>query len=395
MSGVQTITRVCCAQTLVVLIDQAPVICSVVDAGGNPKISTHKSARTASLSLMESRAALKIYLDINHWYALGEAMAGHPRQHEHKDLLLQLAKCVEQGDLIFPLSAVHYIELSENPRDHHRKEAANVMTLLSRFRTITSTKRILDEELAYALNARFGRPAFPVRVEKFGYGSGFALGHPGQFKLTGGSEEDRSVLEARLGISVAQFEAEINAFAEYQLLKQPSKDLWDQIPGYDPYATRRVADEELKSFNVMLNTLRTNPDIGARPLDAICERQFIFEFLDNYKRALLSAGFSQERYPFHAKEEYTDFLMSLPSRKVAAMIQFYYLKDINRDWTINDLRDIAALSSAIPYCDIVVTDKKAWDVSTHRAHLDTEFGTTILARLPELREHLSTLGLVG
>jgi hypothetical protein len=50
--------------------------------------------------------------------------------------------------------------------------------------------------------------------------------------------------------------------------------------------------------------------------------------------------------------------MSMPSRRVASMIQFHYLQDVQRDWTINDLRDIHAVSMAIPYCDIVVTDKK-------------------------------------
>ena len=36
----------------------------------------------------------------------------------------------------------------------------------------------------------------------------------------------------------------------------------------------------------------------------------------------------------------TKLLMSLPSRRVARMMQFHYLKDVNRDWKLNDLRDI-------------------------------------------------------
>jgi hypothetical protein len=321
-------------------------------------------------------------LDLNHWYALGEAMAGHPREPEHLDVLRQLIKCVEQGQLMFPLSSVHYIELAENPRDRHREEAANVMTALSHFNTITSTRKIIDEELALALNRRFGRPAFPVRAKKLGVGATFALsGESKGFRLTGGSDDDRRNLEAQLGRSIAEWEAEINAVAEYELLKQPSAGYRDQIPNYDPYAARRMADEELKNFNVMLNTLRTNPGVASRPLDAICARQFLFEFHDNYTRALLSAGFSQNRTAFRGKEELTDFLMSLPSRRVATMIQFHYLKDVQREWTIQDLRDIAALAKVIPYCDIVVTDKKAWDVSVNRAHLDREFDTAIFRRL--------------
>jgi hypothetical protein len=74
------------------------------------------------------------------------------------------------------------------------------------------------------------------------------------------------------------------------------------------------------------------------------------------------------------------------------MIQFHYLKDIARNWTINDLRDIAALSAAIPYCDVVVTDKKAWDVVVNRAHLDSEFRTHVLHRLDGLVDFLTDLG---
>ena len=70
-------------------------------------------------------------------------------------------------------------------------------------------------------------------------------------------------------------------------------------------------------------------------------------------------------------------------------MQFHYLKDVQRDGTlINDLRDIAALAQAIPYCDIVVTDSKAWDAATKRAHLDEEFGTAIFRRLTDLTAHL-------
>lgn len=331
-----------------------------------------------------------VYLDLNHWYALGEAMAGHPRQAGDADVLRMLAKLVNQGQLAFPLSAVHYMELAENPRDHQREEAAKVMAVLSHFRTMAPISKILDEELALALNRRFGRPAFPVKVRKFGVGVGFAFGEEKHFRLTGGSDEDRRKLQFQLGRSIAEWEAEVNTVGEYFMLYGPSGQLRGQVPNYDPYAARRVADDELKSFNVMVQTLRTDPDIASRPLDAICARQFVFEFLDKYTLALISAGFFQNRTAFRSKEEYTGFLMDLPSRKVTAMIQHHYLKDVKRNWTINDLRDIAALAIAIPYCDIVVTDKKAWDVSANRARLGKEFSTAIFSRLSDLAAHLST-----
>src|ERR1035441_5734452 len=129
-----------------------------------------------------------IYLDLNHWYALGEALDGHPRQAGDLTVLGQLLDSVQRGHIIVPISAVHYMELAENPRDHQRESAAKVMILVSRFSTITSVSKIIDEELALAFNKHFGRPAFPVRVRKFGVGSGFAFGQSAEFRLTGGAD---------------------------------------------------------------------------------------------------------------------------------------------------------------------------------------------------------------
>ena len=358
---------------------------------GQRKTRRRWPARLDSLFPVETTGRRTVYLDINHWYALGEAMAGHPQKPEHVDVLHHLVRLVEQGRIMIPLSAVNYIELSENPRDHQREEATKAMTLLARFSTITSTKRIIDEELGLALNCMFGRPAFPVRVEKFGFGANFALtGEIKQFKLTGGADDARRQLEAMLGMSVAEMEARINAVSEYELLKQPPKAYWSTIPGYDPYAARREADRELASFNVMVNALHTNPDLRSRPLDAIYARQLTIDIENNFVQALLNAGYSMNRRPpLRDRESLTTLLTSMPSRRVATMLQHHYLKDSNKHWKINDLRDNAALAMTIPYCDIVVTDSAAWNTAVNHAHLDKEFGTAIFRSLTDLAAYLN------
>jgi hypothetical protein len=260
------------------------------------------------------------------------------------------------------------------------------MRTLSRYVTLTPLGKIVDEELAKELNRRFGRPAFPIKVPKFGIGVRFAFGDPKRFTLTGFTEQQRPMVEAGLGCSIEQYEAQANAALEYSVLTTPSV-MRAQVSGFDPYSARRVADQQLASFNVLINTLRTDPDVSTRPLDAICARLLGGDILDNYTRALLSAGYT-EGSPLRTKEALTEFLMRLPSQRVAAMIQYHYLRDVKRDWTINDLRDIDALSMAIPYCDIVVTDKKACDAAVNRAQLDREFNTKIFCRLADLAAHL-------
>ena len=82
-------------------------------------------------------------------------------------------------------------------------------------------------------------------------------------------------------------------------------------------------------------------------------------------------------------------LTLMPSRRVATMLQYHYLKDSNQHWKINDLRDNAALAMTIPYCDIVVTDSAAWNTAVNHAHLDKEFGTTVFRNLTDLAVHLN------
>lgn len=353
-------------------------------------VGARRSLRIASFTV-ETTGRRTVYLDINHWYALGEAMAGRPQKPEHVDVLNQLTGLVEQGRIMIPLSAVNYIELSENPRDHQREEAAKVMTLLARFNTLTSTKRIVDEELGLALNRMFGRPAFPTRTEKFGFGANFALtGEIKQFTLVGGTDDSRGRLEATLGVSITELEARVNAVSEYELLKQPPRPYASTIPGYDPYAARREADRELASFNVMANALRTNPDLRSRPLDAIYARQFAVDIEANFVQALLNAGYSMDRPPpLRDRESLTTLLTSMPSRRVATMLQYHYLKDSNKHWKINDLRDNTALAMTIPYCDIVVTDSAAWNTAVNHAHLDKEFETAMFRNLTDLAAHLN------
>ena len=47
-----------------------------------------------------------------------------------------------------------------------------------------------------------------------------------------------------------------------------------------------------------------------------------------------------------------------------------------------------APSLAIPYCDMVVTDRKAWNAA-NEAKLGAEFGTAIFATLKDLAAHLN------
>ena len=73
----------------------------------------------------------------------------------------------------------------------------------------------------------------------------------------------------------------------------------------------------------------------------------------------------------------------MPSFDVAVSMKVEYHRDPNHTWTSNDIHDIDALGSSIPYCDVVVTDKAA----AHAANvsgLAKRFGTVVIWRLDDL-----------
>jgi hypothetical protein len=94
---------------------------------------------------VDDRKPRRVYIDINHWYALGRADVGAPDTPEDAIVLSKLQEEVEAGRLVIPLSSVTYTELTENPRDHQRKPTADVMLKLSRLATIAPPRKVVDE----------------------------------------------------------------------------------------------------------------------------------------------------------------------------------------------------------------------------------------------------------
>jgi hypothetical protein len=90
-----------------------------------------------------------------------------------------------------------------------------------------------------------------------------------------------------------------------------------------------------------------------------------------------------------SKEQMTELLLAMPSRRVAVTIRQRYHRDLEHRWTVSDLRDIDALSIATPYCDVVVTDNAVRTAITH-AHLDQLFATVVISHREQLMQFLPT-----
>lgn len=117
------------------------------------------------LALDSDDEPFAVYLDMNHCYALGRASAGEPERPSDPEVLERLRMLRRDGRVVVPLSAIHYSELRENPRDRFTAEAGAVMEELSDFWTLAAdehgVRRRVRRSAEGALGPTGGRTDLP------------------------------------------------------------------------------------------------------------------------------------------------------------------------------------------------------------------------------------------
>jgi hypothetical protein len=77
------------------------------------------------------------------------------------------------------------------------------------------------------------------------------------------------------------------------------------------------------------------------------------------------------------------FVRAMPSTGVSIELKTAWHRNRDKKWTANDMYDIDAMALAVPYCDIVVTEKACHHALT-TARLDERMYTALLRDLNEL-----------
>jgi hypothetical protein len=75
-------------------------------------------------------------------------------------------------------------------------------------------------------------------------------------------------------------------------------------------------------------------------------------------------------------------LFSVPYLFMNTRLYAHVLSESTRKYKNNDLIDMKILSSVIPYCDLVITDRYMTDAATRRG-LDAAFHTKVLPATPD------------
>jgi hypothetical protein len=242
--------------------------------------------------------------------------------------------------------------------------------------TIAGPPKVLPIEIDNALQRRFGRPERPRNYPIFAEGVAHAFGQAAlTYRLPSDLDAPRGVRE--------KLELAGTWFLETAALTGPSNNL--PLPGLDSetykQSSRRFLDAD-QLLKQRIADLRPSPPTRAQWLAGLS----IIDVLDEINIGLGHANVDANELATSATEM-TSFLRDLPSRWVDYELQRLRHDDrtIKRDR--GDLNDLSALSIAIPYCDIVVTER-LWVDLLKRARLDRKYDTAVLDKITKLPDLL-------
>ena len=336
-----------------------------------------------------------VYLDLNHWIELAKAHSGHPEGKKNLKALNACTKAVAAGRAICPLSSATYMEIFKIQRYRQRHSLRQVIETVSRFFVVTSLTVIRTHEVEAALDETVSSNPQPIACNEYlDWGVSRAWGRDGSLRIVtpdgkdvtsqfrqsfhGGPEAfDEYVAKAHLELNRKIIEGPASIREEEELRKHG----WN--PRSHLQSVKQAALEEAAQ------AARFNQDSRwrrGRIRDAITVRAIAFEIKEILAKALHERGVSLEDLApdIEGRRKVFD---AMPSFDVVVTLKTEYHRNPNHRWTPNDIFDIDALATTLPYCDIVVTDKATASHATQTG-LAERLNTVVLSDLADLPECL-------
>lgn len=343
---------------------------------------------------LPSRPPKIVYLDLNHWISLAKASTGHRDGMPHVESLSAVARSVEERAALFPLSDSIYAEVSKIQRHRQRSDLREVIERVSGYRVVTSRLVVTAHEVEALLDVIVGPSPDPISTLDFvDWGIARAFGLVGGFRVRSASGEDVTDQARAAHRGGPEAFDHLLAAAELNLNRQviegptPDEEPKLRAHGYDPAAAYAVAERRAAQEIEQASRFDDEPRWRrGRIRDVIAAREVYIEINTELSRGFEVRGATLEE-TLSSPDEVREAFDAMPSFDVAVTLKTAYHRDSNHHWTPNDILDIDALGSTLPYCDIVVTDKAAASTA-RRTGLSERLETVVLSDLPSLMEHL-------
>lgn len=327
-----------------------------------------------------------VYLDLNHWIYLAQASVGHSKGSSFARALEACRVARSAGTAVFVLSGTHYIEMLKIKNPAQRRAIADVMEELTDFAALVSRVVVMEFELTAMLDRFAKEPSSLPMIPLIGRGVGHAFGRQTGFKIMGPSGDETDRVRERVGAMAFDDRVDqANLLFERSVLRGPTDNEVENLRGlgWNPEAVKQVV--ERRAAEERDQTLRLDgegPWRHSRLRDVVSVRELLIEFQDILPRGLEERGLVQSDV-ISDPQSARAFVRAMPSTDVSIELKTAWHRNRDKPWTANDIHDIDAMSLAVPYCDVVVTEK-ACHHALEAACLGKRMHTALLRNLEDL-----------
>lgn len=310
-----------------------------------------------------------VYLDQNAWIELSRFKEGKKSSCD-KDLFESIIEVSNRNVVLFPMSLVHFSEITNTAKAEWREELLSLMLELSHYYTFTPYwDKLRDLEIKNLVLRELGLPLIDVR---------YYLINKGFSNLMGGTP---TVTSKKINPEVLK---EINqkliaALNDPKVFLEQAKKIYTNNKG--------EFDKSIQEFEDIRRELTQFPDYQKRR-KIYFWRNIIKVILPKLHSALIefNAPFSLTEKIF-GDYDVDKFLAKLPTALCEFTLLFQRDELRLRQIQANDFYDIWHLTIAIPYCNIVVTENM-WATIGNQTRLNEICNTVILSSIKDLSGYL-------
>jgi len=310
-----------------------------------------------------------VYLDLNAWIDLAKIFYGQPSSLE-KELLDNVLEASKNDKAIFPISLIHLSEAHCIANPQRRKKLVSFMVKLSEYYTLTPYWNKLQElEIKNLIFEKLGLPLINIRNRFVGKGFSMLMGATPTITSETMNAEEITALNKEL----------------MRLLDDPETFIKLTTTIYSDFKKKQVST--VKEFERISKNLKQYKDNNYRR-KVFLTQNIVASILPKVNKILiernLPPSFCEEL--FHAFDV-DKFLDKLPTALCEYTLLFQRDQQSSRPIKVNDVADIWHLTLAIPYSDIVVTERM-WVGIAKNARLDKKCNTIMLFSINELNKYL-------
>lgn len=326
----------------------------------------------------EDLNVLRIYLDQAKWIDFAKCRAGHQGGNKFTEVLELATAAVARKQASFVLSCAHYYETQKRQAGRSRANLGDTMAELSKFHAIAPVTKIVPAEIRQYLTKA------PVESQIDLFGIGYQHAFATDLDLV--SQLDLGFIDALPFARRSQIRSAVSESVERFILAAP-----EEAPSIalKMFETASQISSSAETFATSQSELSRR--IGALKLRGrLADVAIMSEVADILtplmtESALCGVDLNEI---LTSKDSIRSLLHGLPSRWVMSELRRVRLRNPQQPWESNDLNDLLSLSIAVPYCDVVVTERQ-WARHINQLGLAEQFGTTVLHDLTSLPQVLA------